>query len=318
MIQAIKKSIASFPEDGLIYLAEKLTEYAGFFVSNKHLLYIVANNDKESSQSISTEYITLNTNVDIHAFAEDQQFKSGKYNILDFIPTEDGYREEDLESFINLCSAHSSYMASKEFVKFFYSLINIFQFPAEQAFRNLVGLFGELTVIKYVYDNYGIDISENWHKSVTDGKYDFVLDGFNVEVKSTLSAEKTVEIKHTQLFNNNTNYLAVVILEKNNAGISVNQLIQNLFNSPLYCNNYNFSINIEKERKRISPTESENVFFAAKEVLFYDAKEINPFSFIPDEVSSLSYRLDLSDKKQAKNIFDRNISNESGEDNENI
>ena len=295
MLSSLKDSIANLPTDGLIYLAEKLSETTGFFVSNKHLLYIVKNFDHEASQSISTEYVNLNTNVDIQAFAAGQQFRTGKYNILDFIPTEDGYNSADLESFVNLCSAHALYMNATEFVKFFYSLINIFQYPVEQEYKNLVGLFGELAVIKYVYEKSGQDISTFWHKNGSNGKYDFVLDSLNIEVKSTDAFDEEVEIKHDQIFNNDNNYLAVVILEKNNAGISANELIRKMLADPNYCNNYSFSINIEKERKRISPTDSENLFFAVKNIAFYRAKDINPFSSLPDEVGSLSYKLDLSD-----------------------
>lgn len=306
MLSTIKDAIKNLPADGLIYLAKKISNKAGFFVSDKHLLYIVSNCDHESAQSINTEYLQLNTNVEIRAFAEGQQFKTGKYNILDYIPTEDGYIDADLESFVNLCSAHALYMNSDEFIKFFYSLINIFQYPAEQAYKNLIGLFGELTVIKFIYEHTGCDISADWHKTGSVGKYDFVLNRFNIEVKSSISAEKEAEIKHCQLFNNDNNYLAVVYLEKNNAGISTSHLIRELLIASDYCNNFNFAVNIEKERKRISPTDSNNIFFAVKDISFYRAKDINPFPSVPDVVDSLSYKIDLSDANQIeiKNIME--------------
>ena len=298
MLSIVKDAIEKSPVDGLIYLAKKLSDTSGFFVSDKHLLYIVKNFDHESSQSINTEFIKLNTNIDIQAFADGQQFESGKYNILDFIPSEDGYNNNDLESFVNLCTAHALYMNSAEFVKFFYSLINIFQYPAEQEYKNLVGLFGELSLIKFVFEKTGKDISSKWHKTGSSGKYDFVLDGFNLEVKSTISIDKEVEIKHAQIFNTNNNYLAVVLIEKDNSGTSTNQLIRELLYSKDYCNNYEFSVNIEKERKRISPTDSENVLFSVKEIALYCAKDINPFSVLPNNISSLSYKLDLSDANE--------------------
>lgn len=296
MLQLIHEAVASLPEDGLLYLTKKLTDKAGFFVANKHLLYVVSNCDHEASQSISTEYLHLNTNVEIHAFAEDQQFKSGKYNVLDLIPTDGKYNDADLQSFVNLCSAHALYMDSGDFIKFFFSLINIFQIPAEQAYKNLVGLFGELSVIKYIYEQSRIDISGEWHKAGSNGKYDFVLKGFNLEVKSTASEDGLIELKHLQLFNSDKNYLAVVLLEKNNAGISTNQLIQSLLTAPDYCNNYNFAINIEKEMKRISPNDSENILFSVRAINFYDSSTINPLPLIPDEITALSYKLDLSEK----------------------
>lgn len=307
MLSVVKDAIEKSPIDGLIYLAQKLSDTSGFFVSDKHLLYIVKNFDHESSQSISTEFIKLNTNVEIQAFADGQQFETGKYNILDFIPTEDGYNSADLESFVNLCSAHALYMNSAEFVKFFYSLINIFQYPAEQEYKNLVGLFGELSVIKYIYEQIGKDVSAFWHKTGSNGKYDFVLESLNIEVKSSAADGDEVEIKHNQIFNNDNNYLAVVSLEKNNSGISVSDLIHELITNPDYCSNYSFSVNIEKERKRISPTDAENVFFTVKSIKFYRSQDINPFLSLPDEVGSLSYKLDLSNATsiEARSIIGR-------------
>lgn len=294
MLSVVKDAIEKSPVDGLIYLAKKLSDTSGFFVSDKHLLYIVKNFDHESAQNISTEFIKLNTNVEVQAFADGQQFETGKYNILDFIPTEDGYNSTDLESFVNLCSAHALYMNSAEFVKFFYSLINIFQYPAEQEYKNLVGLFGELSVIKFIHEQTGRDVSAFWHKAGSNGKYDFVLDSLNIEVKSSAADSDEVAIKHNQIFNNDNNYLAVVSLEKNNAGISTSHLINELLTNPDYCNNYSFSVNVEKERKRISPTDAENVFFTVKSITFYRTVDINPFLSLPDEVRELTYKLDIS------------------------
>lgn len=293
MLSIIKDALKEFPVDGLIYLAKKLSDTSGFFVSGKHLLYIVKNFDYESSQSISTEFVKLNTNVEIQAFVDGQQFESGKYNILEFIPTEDGYDCADLESFVNLCSAHALYMNSAEFIKFFYSLINIFQYPAEQEYKNLVGLFGELSVIKYIYEQTGRDISSFWHKTGSNGKYDFVLNNFNVEVKSSAVNDDEVKIKHDQIFNNDNNYLAVVSLEKSNAGMSTSGLMHELLSDSNYCNNYDFFVNVEKERRRISPTDAENIFFNVKNIVFYSSKDINPFLSLPKEVHELSYKLDL-------------------------
>lgn len=298
MLDNIKNFIKNLPPDDLIYLVEKLSENSGFFISNGHLLYIVKNYEHEKPQSVSTEYLNLNTNVEIRAFAEKQQFESGKYNIIEYIPKVNGYFDADLESFVNLCSAHALYMDSNNFIKFFYSLINIFQYPDKQDYKNLIGLFGELSVIKFIYEQTGYDISSTWHKTGSTGKYDFVLDKMNIEVKSSISTEKDVAIKHNQLFNNDNNYLAVVYLEKNNCGISTNQLLHELFSNPNCCNNYNFAINVEKEKKRISPTDADNVLFSVRNIFFYYAKEINPFNSVPDNVTSLSYKLNLSDSNK--------------------
>lgn len=298
MLSELKEELNNFPQDDLIYLIRKLSSKAGFFVTNNHLLYMVKNSDYEKSKSIDTEYLSLNTNVKIKAFADNQLFESGKYNVLKFIPTATGYVNSDLETFVNLCSAHAIYMNANNFVKFFYSLINIFQYPVEQSYKNLVGLFGELSVIKYIYERIGLDISVNWHRNGESSCYDFVLKNLNLEVKSSTSTDNEIQIKHSQLFNNDNNYLVVVKLENNDSGETINDLIDKLLYSPDYCNNYNFAVNIEKERKRVSLVEAENVLLSVKDIFFFCANDINPFPTIPDEVESLSYKIYLSKSDQ--------------------
>ena len=66
---------------------------------------------------------------------------------------------------------------------------------------------------------------------------------------------------------------------------------------PVNFSNLNFVLNIEKERKRISPVSADSKKFAVKFIKLYDAANINPFDEIPECVSQLTYKLDLSNKE---------------------
>ena len=59
--------------------------------------------------------------------------------------------------------------------------------------------------------------------------------------------------------------------------------------------NFNFSLNIAKELKKVSPRDIQELKFSTNSIQFYDAREINPFSDLPDNISELKYRLDVSD-----------------------
>jgi len=67
-------------------------------------------------------------------------------------------------------------------------------------------------------------------------------------------------------------------------------------NNPILYNNYNFVLNVEREKKRVSPVDADNKHFIVKSIVIYDANEINPFEEIPENVSQLTYKLNLIDK----------------------
>lgn len=293
MLERIKSFLADVPHDGAIYLAEKLSAVAGFFITSGHLLYLVANFENTSHTNFTTDCLRLNTDVEIKSFKNNQQFSSGKYNILEFVPTEAGYNDNQLDSFINLCVAHAEFMQGKSFVNFFFTLSEIFQPGREQHYKNLVGFFGELSFIKNICKQTGVDLSVHWHKGGSRDKYEISLEDKNIEIKTTSAIDEEVTIKHFQLFNEDKNYLAVVCIEESSSGQTLNQLIACMLNDPDHYNNYNFVLNLEREKRRISPVDANNKKFNVKLLEIYDADQINPFGAISDRISQLTYKLDL-------------------------
>lgn len=297
MLKTIQTALATVPLDGAIYLVKKISEIAGFFIANGHLLYLVYNFENIEHTSLLTDYLQLNTDIEIHSFKNNQKFPSGKYNILEFLPTEKGYDENNLESFIELCVAHAELMESKSFVKFFFSLSELFQTPKSQEYKNLIGFFGELSFLRFLCNLALIDLSDRWHKGGSNDKYEITMETKNLEIKTTASVDEEVTIKHSQLFNADHNYLVVVRVEESSSGETLNQLISSMQTDPLHYNNYNFTLNVEREKKRVSPVDADNKHFTVKSIVVYDANEINPFKEIPENVSQLTYKLDLIDKK---------------------
>ncbi len=298
MLSAIKNALSKCPSDGSIYLIDKLSDISGFFMVKGHLLYMVYNSEETSHQNLSTEYLKLNTNIDIVSVKNDQKFKTGKYNLLEIIPVANEYPDELLSSFINLCISHTTYMNAKNFVSFFYSLISLFQTPKEQNYKNLVGFIGELFLLKSFAEDYDFDISDYWHTYGSSDNYDIVLPKCNIEIKTTSSEDELITIKHIQIFNTENNYLASIIINEDNSGMSLNELINNMLSNHKCFNSFNFSLNIEKEKRRVSPVDAETKRFILKEISIYRAETINPFKNIPDEISNLSYKMSLMDKPQ--------------------
>lgn len=287
--------IKNAPRDNTLYLIEKLPSGTGLFASNGNVLYLVPNQERCASMSIKTEFLHLETNVFVTAFNSSvPSFADGYYNSVELNLSDLNESETNLSAFINLCLAHASYMKGQEFISFFDSLVSLFQLPKEQHFKNLIGLMGELLLIESVFKNYGKDLSSYWHTEGPSSRMDFVCPSANIEVKTTTDDSLRFIIKHDQLFaNSERTFLATVVLEENNSGRTLEELISELLGSPDFCNSFSFSVNIEKEKRRISPTEFKSKRFILKKINVYPANDINPFDTIPDHVGGLSYILDV-------------------------
>ena len=298
MVAQIKNALSSCPLDGLIYLICRISETAGFFMVRRHLVYMVVNKESVPHQNIATEFLQLNTDIEISSIERAQQFPSGKYNMLEILPVKESYDDCVLASFVNLCLAHAEHVDEVGFVDFFYSLIGLFQCPREQDYKNLIGLFGELSFLQNVYNITGIDLSEQWHIAGESSKYDIVTDKGNIEIKSTRSSGALITIKHDQLFNADRNFLVAVVLDESPDGITLNKLLSTLRRSRSGFRGYSFALNLEKEKRRISPIDAETKHLKTIEFKVYEANAINPFKEIPVNVSNLIYKLDLADQQE--------------------
>lgn len=295
-IEELTTRVVDNPHDDTLYLIEKLSHISGLFSLNGNVLYLVENKEDCSSLNILTEYLRLDTNIHVSAFnRKSKSFNSGWYNSVELRIVEKVDCKEELNAFVNLCISHSVYMQGRDFVPFFDSLVSLFQLPKEQHYKNLVGLYGELCLINYFYKSHNVDLSKYWHTAGVNSKLDFVANKFNIEVKSTLSNLLLFHVKHEQLFGTaDDTYLAAVSIIEDNSGQSLNEMIEKMLESPDYCNGIGFAINVEAEKRRVSPIEAQQKRFSLKKVNLYNSKEICPFINIPDVVSELSYKIDLT------------------------
>lgn len=294
-IRHLLDTINNIPHDGTLYLLEKLPYKTGLFTSNGDIIYLVPNVEHSKTLSIITEFLHLQTNVFVTSFnATSASFENGYYNTITLKLLQTDELVENLKAFTNLCLAHSTYMKGQEFMGFFDSLVSLFQLPREQSYKNLIGLMGELLFIEFIQNTYGVDLSIYWHTGGPSSRFDFVCPFANFEVKTTSNNSLLFTIKHDQLFANNTNnYLVAVVISESNTGRTPDNLISDMLTNPDYCNSLLFSVNIEKERRRISPSELRNKHFILKKVYAYSTKEINQFKVLPDCIEDLSYKLNL-------------------------
>lgn len=294
------------PDDDKLYLIEKCSDVAGFFVYNKQLVYMAKNNDLTGSISLKTEYLQLQSNVNIISVENSQNFESGCYNIIEYkVPLNENFPA--FESFVKLCLAHVKIQDSKNFVDFFNSLIELFKNEKLEKKQNVFGLFGELSLIYYFLKEYNLNLASYWHISGTYSKYDFSANKMNIEVK-TSSSEKDVLIKHSQVFNDDENYLAVSIVENNNSGMTLMELEERLKEFDSIAKDFNFLLNLETEKVKLVTSDYINKKLKLLDINLYDCKNINPFNKIPDNISNLEYRINLSNSQKTRlEDFVRNV-----------
>lgn len=294
-IKLLLEKIRNLPQDNTLYLLEKLPCETGLFASNGNVLYLVLNTEHCASMNITTELLNLESNIYVSAFNSSvPSFENGYYNSVELQLSDSEECLDNLGAFVNLCLAHANYKKGQEFLPFFDSLVSLFQLPKEQHYKNLIGLVGELFLIEDIYNNHGIDMSIYWHTDGPASQLDFVCPFANIEVKTTASDSLRFTIKHNQLFSDlEKNHLAAVVIEENNAGRTLEEIISGLLESSDHCNSLGFAINIEKEKRRISPIEIKTKRFILKKIYLYPANIINPFGAVPDSVEDLSYKLDV-------------------------
>lgn len=285
-------ALTSSPSDNKLYLICKLSDISGFFATNAKLAYLVKNIDNLPLESIETEYLSFQTNVYIHSIESAPSFSNDSYNLIVF---KKDVGNSDIFSFIELCKTHSQNASELFFKDFFYSLISLFQLQTEQSFKNALGLYGELKFMQYMLQQHSKDISIDWHKSGSNSLFDFT-GSTNYEVKSVLSEELEVNIKHSQIFNSHGCVLVVINCERYDDGESISDIIQWLEENAVGFSTLNVNINLQKELKRISPSQKSDLRFSTLKITLFDSNVINPFEILPDKISNLSYLYDLSDK----------------------
>lgn len=297
MIDVIRQKLNACPnEENRLYLLESIDEKCGFFASNGLLIFMVRNSFGKNVDVLKTEKLFLNTNVEVLNVGNDSTFKAGKY---DYILFSGAPEETDFESFIKICTLYASEKEKLSIKDFFFSILDMFQLPKEQQFKNLIGLIGELVVIMEIYDKKGISVASGWHESFTD-KYDINYQNTVIEVKTTMSDLYAVKVKHKQLFDRNDVVLAVVRVTESNAGETLEKLIAKINSIDAFAKDFSFQLKLGKELKRISPKEYKTKSVEIKGVRFYKNSDIATIRDIPDNITGIEYNCILIETKETK------------------
>lgn len=289
-IQKIKK--LELYNEQEIYLINAINHESGFLLNKNKVMFIIKNNEKLDKETIHTEILTLITNIHISSLNNEPSFKSDEYNILIF---NGDVSSELFDTYVELCITYVNSHIKIAFLDFFYSLISLFQLPKESKYKNLIGLFGELSFIIIMFQKYGLDISNEWHSGGSSyDKYDFCFNKFNLEIKSTISNNEIFHIKHNQIFNEQNNYIIVININEDISGNSLDDIYNFLKEKSPFKNNLSLQIKLNEEKRRVDPNQMKNKKYRVNSYKVFYNKQLKTITNIPDGIYELEYKYDFS------------------------
>lgn len=286
----IVNQMRKYPSDERFYLLEEINDHAGFFVVDGLPVYAVRSGGKrEPGPPLQTALLEFDTGVELAPIREGKKDAALSFDLIRMTTIPD---EREANVFFSLCRDHARGESGLSLRDFFFSASRLFRQKEPRGKRRAIGLFGELSVIERA-SSYGVDLSGYWQKAGVDSKYDFALEHFNIEVKTTTRREMIVRIRHAQLFNQDENVLAVCRVEKTPSGITVNKLAQKLKDSDECFNTLESRLLLMEELLAIEVGEL-SVPYKLSDITYYDCRAIDPFRSVPIRVTSLSYEYDLT------------------------
>ncbi len=170
--------------------------------------------------------------------------------------------------------------------------------PDIDTYKLQVGVFGELLVIKCLFDSGYKEILKKYHDNFYS-KHDIeISDKVRIEIKTTEKETRIHNFRHDQICRDDVNvYVASVRIEPSQEGISLYDLFCDVID--LY-NDADATFKLEKLMRRCNISNASTGIKVAMEkaildILFFDAKDLPMITgFIPKGVSALTYNVDCS------------------------
>ncbi len=277
---------------GKLYLLYKISNDFGFFYQDKIVYFAKKSTPGSVNRSVNTSCLDMNLCVHIISDNEDSSFETGNYDLLAYKGIIEGM---EFDVFYNICVSYANDSSDLEFSEFFSSLVELFKKDKDNAYTNVIGTIGELLFIKKVYEDYEIDISNSWHISGNNSKFDFSFPNFNIEVKTSEKNEMKFLLKHSQIFNNQKNYIAVISIIETGNGESLDKLFNYFINTEPFKNNVSFQILMQKELLKSPSKKSREREFSLDLISIYDCDLMTTIQNIPSCITNVQYEYNFSD-----------------------
>ena len=217
--------------------------------------------------------------------------------------------ELTIKMFLDICETTIPQLnnepSAEEIKKITNVIIELFREISDKK-RSIIGLWGELFLISSSSNKE--KTLQAWHENPTD-KYDFFDDNQALEVKCTSKTDRIHKFQHDQLLSEiKDHYIASIMVSENpNDGSSVLDLYEDIKKNKLPVNLIN---KLKKNFYRVvgsNPKEDLNEFkfdidYSKKNVMYYKLKDISTLVNEDDSVTDISYKIDLSRKKNVDEL----------------
>lgn len=285
-IRSIKQT-SNFRSDR-VFLIEKIDGKNGFFLFEDKLTFARLS-ETNSGTNLATSMLDYFPCVNLKSVENDPSFQEGYFDFL-VLKTDDS---DLIASFVALCRAYVK-DGSVSFNDFIVGMIDLFQLPKRESKLNAIGLFGELYLIKVIYDSCKKDFTNGWHLSGAFSRYDFSFTKFNLEIKTSTADSTNYLIKHSQLFNDSKNYIGLIRLERvDTVGTSLKELIETMKNESPFAENVRFQIALQKELKKSFDVDVLEDRYNYKSAYFFESDKLDTIGQIPFCITEIEYRYDF-------------------------
>lgn len=277
--------------DGDGYFAQEFDNEIFFGVDkNENIICLKKVHEKLETTKIRTNYLELFQNHKVTIKLENEML-TDYFNVIVCSNKEN----ENIETFVRLCLYYLKDNNNNEMLNLMKNLIELFQITSSKNADYEKGLWGELFTIYYLINKFRIDISSYWHNDFYL-KYDFSLnDQTKLEVKTTSNSTRIHRVNHEQVFTNNNVILSSVMIRKDDSGLTVFDLFENV--KTLFTNDYNKIVKYEKMLRKIDEEEAERfeLNYANDNIKMYKVAFIPKFEMKePEGVYRTEYDIDLS------------------------
>lgn len=278
-----------FENDKLYLLESKFDKY-GFFYYNDSVFFGTITNQTKNTPPIITNHLELHSNIRINSIQENQTFKTGNYDLIKY---KGDLKTEVFDLLYRLCSNYAEDQNGMTLFDFFSTIRELFEEDPNRNI-NLIGTVGELILIKEIYEKYEKDLSVGWHNTGNFSKFDFSFNKFNIEVKTTIKDEKKFLIKHSQLFNSQKIFVAIVSLIETGTNYTLNNLVDYFSQNTTFKNNIRFHIALAKELTKVKDPADLDRGFSLKGYTFIDKDILETIQNIPSKISNITYNYDFN------------------------
>ena len=217
--------------------------------------------------------------------------------------------ELTIKMFLDICETTIPQLknepSAEEIKKITNIIIELFREISDKK-RSIIGLWGELFLISSSSNKE--KTLQAWHENPTD-KYDFFDNNEALEVKCTSKTDRIHKFQHDQLLSEiEDHYIASIMVSENPYdGLSVLDLYEDIKKNKLPINLIN---KLKKNFYRVvgsNPKEDLNEFkfdinYSKKNLMYYKLKDISTLVNDDDSVTDISYKVDLSRKKNVDEL----------------